>query len=224
MGRRMKIFSTMAAAAAAALAMSGAAQAAVTLYTTQAAFDAAATVTNLEDFTGLSQGVKSTATIAVRNGIDFVNQPGGNSQHDLFVVSANSGLLAAPNPTAVLSADGDENFRISLHSGASFTAFAFTFLTNDYAAPVISLYGASGLIQSFTLTQGTNTSAFIGFVSSTPILYVQDIVDRGYIDNTAIDDVQIGTAAVPEPATWMSLILGLGLAGAAIRRRTALPA
>jgi len=45
--------------------------------------------------------------------------------------------------------------------------------------------------------------------------------DPGY---WALDNVVVTGAAVPEPAAWASMILGLGLAGAALRRRKALAA
>jgi hypothetical protein len=44
--------------------------------------------------------------------------------------------------------------------------------------------------------------------------------DPGYL---SLDDVSV-TAVVPEPAAWASMILGLGLAGAALRRRKAIAA
>ena len=42
-----------------------------------------------------------------------------------------------------------------------------------------------------------------------------------YFDHVSIS---MSTGAVPEPATWAMLITGFGLVGAALRRRTAVPA
>lgn len=40
--------------------------------------------------------------------------------------------------------------------------------------------------------------------------------------STGLSEVRFAGAAVPEPATWAMMIVGLGLAGAAVRRRSAL--
>jgi hypothetical protein len=45
--------------------------------------------------------------------------------------------------------------------------------------------------------------------------------DPGYL---GLDNVSVTAVSVPEPATWATMILGLGLAGGALRRRKAIAA
>lgn len=50
--------------------------------------------------------------------------------------------------------------------------------------------------------------------------------DGNYRDNSGKFDItlyQLGTSAVPEPATWAMMITGFGLAGMAVRRRRLAP-
>ena len=46
-------------------------------------------------------------------------------------------------------------------------------------------------------------------------------VDYAYLSTVAVYQGQVEAPAVPEPATWMTMILGMGLVGAALRRRPA---
>ena len=50
------------------------------------------------------------------------------------------------------------------------------------------------------------------------------IVDRGWVENVAIDNIGLGIlAGVPEPESWALLVAGFGLLGAAMRRRRTIP-
>jgi hypothetical protein len=64
------------------------------------------------------------------------------------------------------------------------------------------------LIQSFDFTPGIDGLQFDSFT-----MYTDNYSD-GLLDTTVP-----GTGGVPEPATWVSMILGFGLLGAALRRR-----
>lgn len=46
--------------------------------------------------------------------------------------------------------------------------------------------------------------------------------DAGASSALGIDDIRIGSAAVPEPASWALMITGFGLAGSMLRRRATL--
>ncbi len=72
----------------------------------------------------------------------------------------------------------------------------------------------NGSLLFFGLTDRTNPFTGVRFVSNS----------AGAVDNFGIDDITIGDpqqviSAVPEPATWATLIVGLGLVGASMRRR-----
>lgn len=202
-------------------ALVGSAQASVTIYTSQSAFSAAAATAHLATFKGLPYG--PTLGPLVQDGITMRTLPGA---HDLFVTYSGQPLTLNPVSfaTEALSANGDENFKFSLSSGATFGSIGIDYATNRYAAPVLSLFTLSGgLIGAFTIPQAPNSLGFFGLISSTPIGYATSIVDRGYIADTAIDNVRIGPvrgpSGVPEPATWALMLSGFGLAGAALRRR-----
>ena len=204
----------------AVLASSAAAQASVTVYSDRLAFLAANSVAHAADFEGVAAGYK--ADPFVQDGIQVHNRAGGA----LYLAPANGAGTNPDNATQVLEADGDENFTISLNSGNSFGAIGFDFYSNAFGPAVISLFSSNGaLLGSFTNTQAPNTIAFIGFSSTDAIGYVQSAVDRGWRENTAIDNVVVGArlappiGAVPEPGAWALMILGFGAIGATLRRR-----
>lgn len=62
--------------------------------------------------------------------------------------------------------------------------------------------------------------SFLGFVSNTPFTLVTFTTPTvgGSNDQFGIDNVTVG-GAVPEPATWAMMILGMGVVGYAMRRK-----
>jgi hypothetical protein len=188
----------------------------VTTHVTSAAFAAASTTIAFADFENETAGY--TANPLVSGGIRFTQLPGGHPNIIPYIAPPGG---AGTNPEAqsnVLEANGDENFRIELASNASFNAIGFNLYTNAYDAPVVSLYTPGGaLIGSYTVPQAPHTLGYFGLTSTTAIGWAVMIVDRGWVENTAIDNVSIGS--VPEPASWAMLIAGFGLTGAAMRRR-----
>ena len=210
-----------------ALALSAffsAAHATVTIYTSQTAFSAAAAIDHIATFEGLPFGPNTDPL--VQDGIRFHSLPGATLQHDLYVTSPGQPLTgnSASFATQALSANGDENFQIQLSSGMAFGAIGLDYATNRFNAPMLSLFTPAGvLIGAFTVPQGPQTLGFFGLISSTPIGYATSIVDRGYIADTAIDNVRIGpvqdAGGVPEPGTWALMISGFGLVGGAMRYR-----
>ena len=214
---------------AGALALSAglvsAADASVVVYTSQAAFAAATTIQHTATFEGLPTG-HSPIDPLIQDGVSFHSLPGGHPVHDLYVTYAGQPLTlnAASFATQALSANGDENFQIQLSSGLTFGAIGLDYATNAFNAPVVSLFTSAGvLIGAFAVPQAPQTVGFFGLISSTAIGYATTTVDRGYISDTAIDNVRIGplqdVAGVPEPAAWALMIAGFGLAGIALRRR-----
>ena len=193
----------------------------VTTYVTSGAFAAASSQTAFTDFENETPGY--TANPLVSSGIRFTQLPGGHPNIIPYIAPAGGAGTIPEAQSNVLEANGDENFRIELASNASFNAIGFNLYTNAYAAPVISLYTPGGtLIGSYAVPQAPHTLGYFGLTSTTAIGWAVMIVDRGWVENTAIDNVSIG--GVPEPASWAMLIAGFGLTGAAMRRRRAIAA
>lgn len=195
------------------------AQAAVTIYTAQAAFLADTTTTNLATFEDITVGSHGAALNT--NGINITSLTGGHTIHDVYIVAANNGSFDVHNTSAALSANGDENFRFQLTAGGTFGSIGFDFYSNPYNTPVFALFDTSGtLIQSVTVPQAVSSLGFIGLTSSTPIAYITTTVDRGWVVDTGYDNLRIGTVtAVPEPHAGLLLLAGLGVVGARLRKR-----
>jgi len=209
---------TILLAAAAAVICSTAAQATVTTYTSASAYAAAVSIAHRMTFEGLPESRRFVPII--EDGISV-----SPLAIDLYITRPGEALErnSVSFPTTALTADGDENFEFRLTSGASFGAIGMDYATNKYGPPVLSLYTPGGaLIGSFTVPLGPETVGFFGLLSTTPIGYARSIVDRGYIADTAVDNIRIGTAlpaGVPEPETWALMFSGFGVLGLAMRRR-----
>jgi hypothetical protein len=196
------------------------AQAAVTTYTASASFLANTTTTNLALFDGLTTGSRGAALTT--NGITITSLPGGHAIHDVYIAPAGNVYFDVPNSSAVLTANGDENFRFQLAAGGTFGSIGFDFYSNPYNAPVFALFDSSAaLIQSIAVPQAVSSLGFIGFTSTTPIAYITTTVDRGWRVDTGYDNLRIGSVtAVPEPHAGWLLLAGLA-AGAGLMRRRA---
>lgn len=198
---------------AALLALFGgtAAQAAATLYTSDAAFQLAAVTDTLATFEGLPIGVLGSPLVT---GGAIISGP-------IYVAPVNSPFFGVPNTSQVLTANGDENWTISRDGGGTFSAIGFDYYTNPYAAPTFTLHAVGGaVIASYTVAQTPSTLGFIGFTSTTPIAYMTTLVDRGFIVDTGIDNLRLGTvSAVPEASTAAMLLAGLISIGALLGNR-----
>lgn len=76
-----------------------------------------------------------------------------------------------------------------------------------------NLANTATFVPSYTNWTGFSASGLSGVTIDT--LSIELNAGEGYFQ--AIDNVQL--SAVPEPATWATMIVGFGLAGAALRRR-----
>ena len=89
---------------------------------------------------------------------------------------------------------------------------------NSSANATMDIFGASGLLESLTLeSAGVNAVApgFHGFSrASNEITSVR--FNNEYI---GVRNISTVTGAIPEPATWMMMLMGFGLIGAAMRRK-----
>ena len=93
--------------------------------------------------------------------------------------------------------------------------------------PRTGFVGWNGSNSQFTFNNSTSTAANMGWEqrsfifgatgATTTLSFSSDAATAAGFYGPALDNVSI--AAVPEPATWMMLILGFGLVGGAMRRR-----
>jgi hypothetical protein len=94
-------------------------------------------------------------------------------------------------------------------------------------APTISQFAGGTIVNGDTLS-ATVSSALLGSMGFAPEAYNFSLWSRARVNpamdgtNAEIADFLAGTLqarAVPEPATWLMMLLGFGLSGAAIRLR-----
>jgi hypothetical protein len=174
-----------------------------------------------------SDAVGYTSNPLVSGGIRFTQLPGGHPNTIPYIAPPGGAGTVPEAQSQVLEANGDENFRFELASGDSFGAIGFTLYTNAYERPLLNLYTPGGsLIESVTVRLAPNRRAYFGVVSLRTIGWAELIVDRGWVQNVAIDNVSVSSRVlgIPEPANWAMLIAGFGLTGAAMRRRRAIAA
>lgn len=109
----------------------------------------------------------------------------------------------ASNPGQGLSIEGSPSGQgVVYRNGGQF---------NNTLADWKNYFSSAAYITGFSFGAGSGFgSNFVGFV---------DNVRAGVGGNTYVANFEAGVAAVPEPATWISMILGLGAVGGAMRRR-----
>ncbi|WP_174279747.1 PEPxxWA-CTERM sorting domain-containing protein [Sphingomonas bacterium] len=183
-----------------------------------------------EDFSGATPGGSYTAQVA---GTQFT---ASGSNVDIVGVRNGSFYACVANPSGnCLDTVGDQGPGVTVTS----TAFAVTagttytlsfdeilqgFSPTDLA---VSTYTASvdGFTQLFTSTPNvaTRTFSFTPLVSTSVatlafnVLTSPDAVHGPVLSNIAITSADV--PAVPEPASWAMMIVGVGLIGAGLRYR-----
>lgn len=207
----------------AAAAVAGPASAAVVTYGSQAgfqsAFDGGFTLVNFDTLGGLPAGYRlddpAAAAALASLGVDSV---GLNAQ----VLGGQD--FQTPTVRDRIIANGD--------FFGGLVAFDFASAVNGVGAYSntidfgrIRAFSGAGLTGTFLGEVQFGPGAFAGLTSDVAIRSVQFTCDFNADLACGVYDVQFGTFAtgitpVPEPATWALMILGFGLAGAGLRRRS----
>ena len=157
-----------------------------------------------------------------------VFDPSGNTIVTPTFTSPTNGLTYTPHSgtyfaaLGAIGADGTLSQTFADVAGQSYEASFY--LASDGLTPNDFAVTGPGALSLPTMTDVPASpyvfyfGFFTGSGSDTITFIARD--DPGFF---SLDDVSV-TAVVPEPATWATMILGLGLAGAALRRRRTLAA
>ena len=183
-------------AAATAMMLSSASQAAVTVYTDQSAFAAAMGTLTTEDFN------------------DAVLVPG-------LSITTNAGTI------------GSGVFNDRVFRGGDTTTFSFAGGARGAGGIFDLTPGGFGQALSFTLNLSgggtelvpseiaSTVGTFFGFISTNRFdsFLITAGSNAGSAETYTLDNLQFG-GAVPEPGTWMLMVVGFGLVGAGMRKRS----
>lgn len=144
--------------------------------------------------------------------------------------STSDALASAPQGQATItpigtgSGDGLNNLSFTLENLSTFTSAEFNILADVGGMVTLSaLDSANMVINSLTATVG-NGQNFFGFLAdnSTPISKIQIDALGGTqiasIGQFRVDGIN-AVGAVPEPSTWMLMLLGMAGVGFAMRRK-----
>ena len=156
-------------------------------------------------FTGIPYGVSPTSmTTFVENGVT--------------VTSLEGNFWAYPNPGELhFDPDtfGNKIFDFT-YSGGAFNVLSFdiTFADSSFVAFLEGFDQNGALLNSLAVSSTLGTISVAGFDG------IHTLRIGNYGSHMSIDNLTI-SAAVPEPATWLTMLVGFGLAGAALRRSRA---
>jgi hypothetical protein len=206
---KSKLFPLKALALAALLLGAASAQADITVYTSQAAFNAAVSAPGVDTYDDLS--VQLYAPSLLRNA--------GAYQ---YTVASTNGLYGAGGPSDFWLSNNTRSDPMTFSGFSSgVNAFGGNFFGSDVSGlfspgSTMILTASDGTTATYTLENAT-VGSFVGFVSTVALTSVS-LTSAGEYWPTANNVTLAMAAPIPEPETYAMLLVGMGLLGAARRR------
>ena len=195
--------------AAALLCAAAAAQADITVYTSEADFLAAVQGTGVDTYNDLS----------IQQYGETLNRTAGGYTYDVYSATGlwgaggEGGDYWLSNNTAIAPI-------VFTNFSGGVSAFGGNFFTSDvlgqYTTGNLILTAMDGTALTYGLA-GATTTDFLGFVSTSPLSAVTLATDGGTGYWPTANNVVL---AVPEPTTYGMLLAGLGFVGVMARRRS----
>jgi len=215
----------IAATVLAATLCGGTAQAAITIYTSQTSYLAAVSNTGVDTFNNLTPGAQLAASL---------NRTAGSYAYtvtDVATAGGTAALYGAGTATDAWLSNNQNASTITFNgfgsgvrgAGANFfgTDINGTFTAGAGNGLTLTATDASGTVTTTTVNPTTTT--FIGFVSTTGLTGMSVRATTGGAAYWAtVNNLTLGgtaATAVPEPASWAMMIVGVGLVGGSLRRR-----
>jgi hypothetical protein len=205
-------------AAAILLAVAGASQAAISVFTTQASFLAAVTAPGVDTFADLSV---TTATASP------LNRTAGSYTYRAATPDSFFGAGSAANPWLSTNTAADSitfsNFAAGVSAIGGF--FVGSDVNGAFTSGSLTLLATDGVGATSTQTIAGGVTSFLGFVSTTSMtsLVLSAVQPAGGFLWPAADNLTLAISPVavpvPEPETYALFLSGLGLLGIFGRRR-----
>jgi hypothetical protein len=215
-------------ALAALVASTVPAQAAITIYTTQASYLAAISAPGVDTFNDLNPTTTAAGPLARTAGAYSYTTSVGPTSTLFFPAGTLAGdvWLSSNNRTDTITFNAFSSGVVGL--GGFFFGSDATGLFTTPSSITIAATDGSGTV-SQTLVNPTVTS-FVGFVSTGALTKVDVYIPVQGVGLAGvwptINNLTLGKApgvvvpSVPESSTWLMMIAGFGLIGGAMRRRT----
>jgi len=170
--------------------------ASVTYYTGLEAFQGATASVVVEDFESVEpKDVRVTSFVS--HGNTYTGQ-GGEPTPNVVVASPGYTNFGIPVTTSsILTASGNDDFTVTF--GAPSTAVGFDTYVNAFGPITIRLFGATGLLDTHSLSHDATKVGFFGAVASEPITSVRWTGQNGSVVNTGIDTIRQGSPTLSAP-------------------------